>query len=87
MATAKAKKQWYVTATDKFLSGWGKASGKTHKIIVVCKDFDQARKVKSNMQDDRTLKYVNITDVEPRYSSKKYTTNFIKAADAPLWNK
>ena len=81
------KKQWYVTATDKFLSGGGKASGKIHKIIVVCKDYDQAKKVQSNMQNDRTLKYVNITDVKPSYSSKKYTQKIMDAADAPLWNK
>ena len=27
---------YYVTATDKFMSGWGLAKGKTKKVIVIC---------------------------------------------------
>jgi len=27
------KKKWYVTMTDKFMSGWGEARGKTNKFL------------------------------------------------------
>lgn len=83
------KKQtvWYVTATDKFLSGWGLATGKKHKLIVECKDIQQALKVKSNMEKDRTLSYVNYTSTKPSYPASKYTTKWMKAKDAPLWSK
>lgn len=78
---------YYVTATDKFLSGWGMATGKVHKLIVVCKSMEQARRVEKNMKKDRTLSRVNIALDKPYYAKGKYTTKTIKAENAPLWNK
>lgn len=86
MATKK-KTIWYVTATDKFLSGWGPATGKKHKLIVKCNGLQQALKVKSNMEKDRTLSYVNYTTTKPSYPSSRYTTKWMEAKDCPLWNK
>lgn len=91
MATTKKTKQtkpfWGVSATDKFMSGWGLARNKTAKIVVVCKDLAQARRVKDNMEDDRTLTYVNIVSKKPSYSSTKYIVTWKDADDCPLWNK
>lgn len=78
---------YYVTATDKFLSGWGMATGKVHKLIVVCKSMEQARRVEKNMKKDRTLSRVNIALDKPYYPKGKYTTKTINAENAPLWNK
>lgn len=89
MATAKktTKPFWAVTATDKFLSGWGEAQGRTCKLVVVCKDLSQARRVKNNMDDDRTLTYVNIVSTKPSYSPSRYKVVYKDASDCPLWNK
>ncbi len=29
---------YYVTATDKFMSGWGLAKGRTNKVVVICEN-------------------------------------------------
>ena len=34
---------YYVTATDKFMSGWGLAENKTNKVVVVCENWQEAR--------------------------------------------
>ena len=85
MATKKTT--WYVTATDKFLSGWGLAEGKIHKLIIPCSSIEQARKLVKNMKNDRTLKYINYTSRKPNYPFRSYTTKWLKVEDCPLWNK
>lgn len=81
------QKYYYVTATDKFLSGWGYATGKNHKLIVVCTTLEQARRVERNMKKDRTLSYVNLAMSKPSYPKDRYSVTTKKASDCPLWNK
>jgi len=33
----------YVTMTDKFMSGWGMAEGKTNKLVLECKNLHEAK--------------------------------------------
>ena len=40
----------YVTMTDKFMSGWGNATNKTNKFIVVCDTWKDAETIKRNAQ-------------------------------------
>lgn len=87
MATKKDTAKWYVTATDRFLSGWGGATGKTQKIVVLCNDIEQARRVERNMKKDRTLGNVIRKDKKPSYSSTKYSVSWKKASECPLWNQ
>ena len=35
----------FVRMTDKFLSGWGQAEGKTNVLVVVCDSQDQANQI------------------------------------------
>jgi len=51
---------FYVSATDKLLSGWGEASGKTSKFVVACDTEDQYDKFK-------TLRIMKETTYEPLY--------------------
>lgn len=37
-------KKYYVSMTDKFLSGWGSSRGKTSKLVIVCDTRQQAEK-------------------------------------------
>lgn len=70
---------WYVTMTDKFMSGWGMAEGKTNKLIIECETYEEAQTIERNARKRSEMRYVNITRTKPRYgrnvlpSWKKYT--------------
>ena len=49
-----------ITATDKFMSGWGGASGGTSKCAWACKDHAQADKIYEWVKNRSEMKYVNI---------------------------
>ena len=49
-----------ITATDKFMSGWGGASGGTSKCAWACKDHKQADKIYDWVKSRSEMKYVNI---------------------------
>lgn len=69
---------WYVTMTDKFMSGWGMAEGKTNKLIIECETYEEAQTIERNARKRSEMRYVNITRTKPRYgrnvlpSWKKY---------------
>lgn len=66
---------FFVTCTDRVLSNWGCAAGKTHKWVVICKDYRTAERVADNLRGDGTLKYINICSRAPRYSSARFTVS------------
>ena len=76
---------YYVTMTDKFMSGWGLAQGKINKLVFVCDNHEQAQTVASNAENRSEMKYINICTEKPRYSSSKYLTQFKTIDDAPNW--
>ena len=67
----------YVTMTDKFMSGWGMAKGKTNKLVIECENRLQAEKIADYANNERDeMKYINITYNKPRYNSSKYITSW-----------
>lgn len=72
---------YYVTATDKFMSGWGLAKGKTNKVIVICENWQEAREVEEALHSRDEMKYINIRYSKPYYrggyviSWYKYNSN------------
>lgn len=77
---------YYVTATDKFMSGWGKAKGKIAKLVVCCSNREQFNRVYKNMKKDRTLSFVKQAVNKPHWG--KDAVVIVKVAgDCPLWNK
>ena len=58
---------YYVTMTDKFFSGWGKAEGKTNKLIITCSNYDQASQLAEHALNRSEMKYVNISTSKPYY--------------------
>ena len=81
-----ADNQPCVTATDKWLSGWGHAEGKTHKQIVVCSSWEQADRVARNMRKQGCI-YVNVRRGVKTYPASRYTYSIRHADDCPLWTK
>lgn len=70
---------WYVTMTDKFMSGWGMAEGKINKLIIECETYEEAETIERNARNRNEMKFVHVTRTKPRYgrnvlpSWKKYT--------------
>jgi hypothetical protein len=60
---------FYVTMTDKFMSGWGYAAGKTNKMIVACDTIAQAEQIERAAQRRPEMRYVNIRTTKPRYGA------------------
>jgi hypothetical protein len=59
----------YVTMTDRFMSGWGLAQGKTNKLIIECDTAEQVHTIYRNANNRSEMKYVNICNKKPRYGS------------------
>jgi hypothetical protein len=65
MSTSK----FWVTMTDKFMSGWGKAANKTNKLVIECDTYQQAEIIERNARKRSEMKFVNICSNKPRYGS------------------
>lgn len=64
---------WYVTMTDRFMSGWGSAEGKINKFIVECETRRQADIIRYNALKRSEMKYVNVVPFKiPYYDKDKY---------------
>jgi hypothetical protein len=63
---------FWVTMTDKVLSGWGLAEGKTNKVVFECDTYDEAEIVAENAKGRGDMLYINICARCPRYDGKRY---------------
>lgn len=73
--------KFYVTMTDKFLSGWGLAENKVNKLVIECENYDQAQKISRAASDRDEMKYVNICSKLPYYNSARYYVSNKKFSD------
>lgn len=69
---------YYVTMTDEFMSGWGKAENKINKYVVCCETMQQAGTIAKNARKRNEMKYINIRTRKPYYNNNKYITTFKK---------
>jgi len=65
---------YYVTMTDKFMSGWGAAAGKINKLVIECATYDQAQQIERAARTRREMKYVNIRNSKPYYGAHVLTS-------------
>ena len=86
---------YYVTMTDKFMSGWGKAP-KRNKLIFLCETIEEANIVADNAKRRKDQKYVNVCTRKPGHYrttfGAEYTLNgdFVQIKtkeDYPNWYK
>ena len=77
----------YVTMTDTFLSGWGKAEGKICKFVYECDNWEQAEIVEQNAKSRTDTKYVNICINKPHYNSKRYLVQEKDKTNSSIWYK
>lgn len=80
-----ARKYW-VTMTDRFLSGWGEAEGKTNKYVVECNSWEMAQQIYDAAQKRSEMKYINICLNRPNYPSSRYLVSRVKASQlGKIW--
>lgn len=59
---------YYVTMTDRSMSGWGAAKGKTNKLVIECWTMAEALIVEQNAQNRSEMKHINIRWTKPNYT-------------------
>lgn len=64
---------FYVSMTDKFMSGWGEAQGKIAKYVVECQTIEQACLIARNARKRSEMRYVNICTRKPYYAHHQVT--------------
>lgn len=75
----------YVTMTDKFMSGWGRATGRINKLILECDTMQDAEIVARNASTRSDMKHINICMNKPRYDLKRYVVSEHDKTDYPGW--
>ena len=76
---------YYVTASDSFFSGWGKAQDKVNKIVVEVETYQEAVKVYNKLKARHEMKYVNIASNRPRYSNEKFYVSVYDLNNNKVW--
>lgn len=76
---------YYVTMTDKFLTGWGEAQGRKAKFIYECETYSQAEVVANNARSRGDQSHVNICIREPRYNSRFHLVQWKTIDCSPNW--
>lgn len=69
---------YYVTMTDSFMSGWGRAEGRINKFVIACDNYSQAEEIAQKAGRRHEMKYVRISTRKPCYNSNRYLTSWRK---------
>ena len=78
----------FVWFNDVYLSGWGGASGRIHKQVIICDDWATADRVYNNINSDpkrHGAKYIRQGRHLPNMA--RCSVSYRLAEDCPLWNK
>jgi hypothetical protein len=68
------KTKFYVTMTDKYLSGWGVSENKTNKLIIECQTIEQAEQIERAAKSRSEMRYINIRTTKPYYGANVLET-------------
>ena len=77
--------KYYVTMTDKFMSGWGYAKDKINKLVIECDSMKEAFIIEKNANDRSEMKHINIVSKKPYYSKDRYYTSYHSKPDYQTW--
>ena len=77
---------YYVTMTDRFMSGWGHACGKINKFVVRCNTMNEAKIIAMNARRRKEMKYIRIVYSMPKYSDQRYLVSLRRYEDlGDIW--
>jgi len=62
----------WVSMTDRFMSGWGRAEGKTNKLVVSCNSHEEAVTVSENAKNRGDMDKIKILEERPEYPDDEY---------------
>lgn len=74
---------FYVSMTDKFMSGWGMAQGKIAKYVIECQTIEQACLIARNARKRNEMRYVNICTRKPYYAHHQVTYRIFSDLSGP----
>jgi len=80
-------RRFYVTMTDRFMSGWGMAEGLINKLVFECDSYDEALVVAENAESRGDMSYINIVDRKPWYNPNRYYVQFKNKRNSSAWYK
>ena len=78
---------YWVSMTDKCMSGWGKAEHKTDKLVIECTTYEEAEIVEDNARHRDEMKHINICSNKPRYNPRHYQVDYHDKNDYSSWFK
>jgi hypothetical protein len=81
----KTTSKYWVSMTDKFMSGWGMSDKRTNKLVIECDSYNEALIVEQNAKDRSEMKFVNICMNKPRYNSSYYRVDYHDKTDYASW--
>jgi hypothetical protein len=58
--------KYYVRMTDKVMSGWGRAEGKTNVLVIECDTWAQAVAIEKAAHDRREMRRIEICSTRPK---------------------
>lgn len=76
---------YYVTMTDRFLSGWGPAEGKRAKYVACCDSWEQAKTVQDNAEARGDQKHINVRTSKPRVTDENLWQLMTQEDSAPWY--
>jgi hypothetical protein len=79
------KAKYWVTMTDRFMSGWGMADGKINKLVFECATFEEALIVEENAKNRSDQKHINIRSTKPYYNANRYYAQTKTKDDYNSW--
>jgi hypothetical protein len=77
--------RYWVSMTDKFMSGWGGAKNRIAKFVIECNTYEEAETVAENAKHRTDMKNVNICYNKPRYNKRTHQTSYRTKTESPNW--
>jgi len=77
--------KYYVSMSDRFMSGWGMAQGKINKLVIECDTYGEANIVYENALQRSEMKYVAIGTRKPYYNPNRYYVSHHDKTDYSNW--
>jgi len=76
---------FYVVMTDRFMSDWGRSEDKINKLVIECKDLDEAKIVSQNAKNRKEMSRINICKNKPTYGASTHYVSYKSITDYPNW--